>query len=192
MIEKILCAVRSVFRRPERMFGEEVTVRETVIADAEPAACGGTELSGTADGGMSAKADGYRCDMQPTAVQKFYSRMPSVRRIRVGCFADAYRFWLRLCGRHSFSCKCSGGHVHYTAVMEDKTTVCLTDKTGLCGTVAVLSIRAPASGEHVKEIKFIVKDKKQTENEDNKVRLCRKRGFLFEGMYVTQRLPGER
>lgn len=85
---------------------------------------------------------------------------PSVRRMEVDGFTDAYRFMLRLCGSSDFSMGWKGGHILYTATLSGNAgRLELSDKP--CGVnrrvVAVLKLDTPAI--EVKEIRFINKQK---------------------------------
>ena len=87
-----------------------------------------------------------------------------VRRMEVGGFGEAYRFWVRLCGQAGFSSVCSGGHIRCVAHLDgQRGTLEFADKTSCChGRVAVIRINAPVPEGQAKEIVFIVSNKKQS------------------------------
>jgi len=161
----------------------EVIAVNAILADNEAHGCAIKENSEETAGGMPEMDDENRRISMLTAGLKTYgSRKPDARRIYVDSFVDAYRFWIRLCGQHGFSCRYHGGHVDYTAVTKDKTTMCLTDGTRRDDTVATLNICGAAYRGKVREIKFILNEK-QTEYENNKVRIHRKRGVTAKREY---------
>lgn len=163
MLKRIWNVILSLFRRRKRQEQEEKTpFVEIDRSDTEAPESTDAVPEGSADAGVPAlTGDDRRIALLTSGLKPYRRRMPEVRRVEVDGFTDAYRFWLRLCGRHSFSCKCSGGHVRYNATTGGKPgTMELTDKTGSSDTVAVLRIGGTASGGQVREIRFIVSNKK--------------------------------
>lgn len=104
---------------------------------------------------------------------------PQVRRMEVGGFSEAYRFWVRLCGQSGFSSVCSGGRIRCVSHINGQAgTLEFADKTSCCrDKVAVIRINAPVPEGQAKEIVFMVSNKKRIENENNQVRVHRKRSF---------------
>ncbi|WP_418816081.1 hypothetical protein [Paraprevotella clara] len=118
-----------------------------------------------------------RLALLASELKPYGRRMPEVRKMKVDGFTDAYRFWIRLCGQYGFSCTCSAGSVRYVCVLPDQTAVFeFTCKPSAHGRVlAVIRVNAPVHDGQVKEIRFIVTDKKRIEHENNQVRVHRKR-----------------
>lgn len=115
-----------------------------------------------------------RLTLLASELRPYSRRMPGIRKMKVGGFTDAYRFWVRLCGQCGFSCICSAGGVRY--VSGPSVLFEFTCKPSTHGKVlAVIRVNAPVPDGQVKEIRFIVTDKKRIEHENNQVRVHRKR-----------------
>lgn len=120
----------------------------------------------------------HRLALLASGLKPYSHRMPWVRRMKVGGFNDAYRFWIRLCGQTGFSCVCSAGCVRYESAHPGKFPVFefIGRSSVHGGVLAVIRVNAPVPDGQAKEIRFIVTNKNQIENENYQVRIHRKRG----------------
>lgn len=91
--------------------------------------------------------------------------MTKVKKMKVDGFPDAYRFWLRLCGKQDYRCWQSGGRFHYTASLsDDAMKMELTDKCHGKNVVGVIYVRTADKDDlHTSEIRFVTK-KQRTKN----------------------------
>ncbi len=85
-------------------------------------------------------------------------RHPTIRCLPVRNFAEAYRFFIRLCDQRRVVLRQAGGYLHYELILDEETVVLdLTDKTKgkPPGTIAVLKVHAIISDGAITEIEFI-------------------------------------
>jgi len=84
-------------------------------------------------------------------------RHPEIRCIPVKNFAEAYRFFIRLCDQRYLIIHQAAGTLHYRMQLSDGTVLFdFSAKTAgkPAGTIAVLKINEAASGEQITEIEF--------------------------------------
>lgn len=112
-------------------------------------------------------------------LRPYYYKRPEVKRMRVSGFAEAYGFWIRLCGQEGFTSVYSGGYLHCISNLngQDGTLEFFDRSSCCCDKIAIIRINVSVPEGQTKEILFIVSNKKQIKNENNQVRLHRERSI---------------
>ena len=167
MLKRIWRAFLALFRRrkQDNRPGEGAdNAVEGVPEAGRPSEEGKAEEGPDADGGVpkAVSPEMRRLALLTSGLKPCRHDRPQVRRMEVGGFGEAYRFWVRLCGQAGFSSVCSGGHMRCVAHLDGQGgTLEFADKTSCChDRVAVIRINAPVPEGQAKEIVFIVSNKK--------------------------------
>lgn len=105
-----------------------------------------------------------RIRLLTSGLKPYRRTTPEIKRKEVADFGEAYRFWIRLCGTHAFTCGYRGGHLVYKATLQEAAgTLELIDRKVRKDTVATIRISGSVAHGLTKEIRFILSNEKKTE-----------------------------
>lgn len=164
MLKRIWKALLRLFGRVERKKDNciqtevEIASGENVVAETDTVK---TDDGNTVEMPVEALDYDRRIELLTSGLKPYRRRTPEIRKKEVAGFGEAYRFWLRMCGTHIFTCERQGGYLIYRATLQEADRILeLTDMRGRKGMVATVRICGRIPEGQVKEIKFIVLNKK--------------------------------